>query len=145
MVAATRLHRPGASRRHDPERGAGLFGTWFGLIVVLVVLLFAVQLLFDLYARSAVTATAYDAARRVAGSHRGSLTAARARAEADARQTLGHYGARVRFQWDVSGAETVRLHVTVDNPRVGFAGVSGPLLVDHIDRTVTVRVERLQP
>lgn len=145
MRARTRPRQPGASRCGDRERGAGLFGTWFGVIVVLVVLLFAVQVLFDLYARSAVTATAYDAARRVAGSQRGSLPSAVARAEADARQALGRYGSRVRFRWDVSDGRTVRLHVTVDNPRLGFASVSGPLLGDHIDRTVTVRVERLQP
>lgn len=126
------------------DRGAGLFGTWFGLVVVLVLLLSAVQVMFDLYARSVVTATAYDAARRVAGFHRGSFEAAQAAAEADARSSLGRYGSRVRFQWATDG-DVVRLRVIVDNPRVGLAGVSSPLLVDHIDRTVTVRVEGPRP
>jgi hypothetical protein len=141
------IRRPRTARRRalSGERGAGLFGTWFGMIVVLVLLLFAVQVLFDLYARSVVTATAYDAARQVAGSHRGSVEAARADAEANARDLLGRYGSRVRFRWSTTDPDTVRLRVTVDNPRVGLAGVSTPLLADHLDRTVTVRVERPQP
>ena len=49
-----------------PERGAGLVGTVAGITVILVLLLFATQVLVDLYARSAVTAAAYDAARQVA-------------------------------------------------------------------------------
>ncbi|HVX19399.1 MAG TPA: hypothetical protein VHA73_15340 [Acidimicrobiales bacterium] len=121
-----------------------MFGTWFGLVVVLVLLLFAVQVMFDLYARSVVTATAYDAARRVAADHRGSFASAQATAETEARSALGRYGSRVRFHWSTDG-EVVRLRVTVDNPRIGLAGVSSPLLVDHIDRTVTVRLEEPQP
>ncbi len=115
------------------------------MVVILVLFLFAVQVLFDLYSRSVVTATTYDAARRVAANHRSSLPETQARAEADARRLLGPYGSRVRFDWDTSDPAVVRLHVQVDNPRIGLAGVSGPLLVDHIDRSVTVRTERVQP
>jgi hypothetical protein len=127
------------------ERGAGLFGTWFGLVVVLVLFLFAVQVLFDLYARSVVTATAYDAARRVAAYHRGDLTTAEVVAESRARQSLGRYSRHVQFTWDTSDADVVRLRLVVDNPRLGFAPFNAAMGLDHIDRSVAVRVERPQP
>lgn len=128
----------------EPERGSGLFGTWFGMVVILVAFLFAVQVLFDLQARSVVTAVAYDAARRVAAADGQSPAPAQARAEADARRALGRYGNRVRFQWR-NRPDAIRLHVVVDNPRLGLASFSAPLGLDHIDRTVVVRVERPQP
>jgi hypothetical protein len=140
-----RVAAVGALSAPARERGAGLFGTWFGMLVVLVLFLFAVQVLFDLYARSVVTATTYDAARRVAGHRRGSLEDAQAAAELAARTSLGHYGRHVRFAWDASDPAVIRLRVVVDNPRIGFAGLDSPLGTDHIDRTVTVRVEREQP
>jgi Flp pilus assembly protein TadG len=127
------------------ERGAGLFGTWFGLLVVLVLFLFAVQVLFDLYARSVVTATAYDAARRVAAYHRGDVADAEAAAESHAKQLLGKYGQRVLFTWDPSDSDVIRLHVVVENPRLGFGPFNKAMGLDRIDRTVTVRVERPQP
>ncbi len=128
----------------EPERGSGLFGTWFGMVVILVVFLFAVQVLFDLQARSVVTAVAYDAARRVAAASGQSSAPAQVRAEADARRALGRYGNHVRFEWR-SHPDAIRLHVVVDNPRLGLASFGSPLGLDHIDRTVVVRVERPQP
>ena len=53
-------------------------------IQILLVLL-AVQVLFDLYARSAVTAAAFDAARVVAGSDAGGTPRSQSQAELDAR------------------------------------------------------------
>lgn len=127
------------------ERGAGLFGTWFGVVVVLVLFLFAVQVMFNLYSRSVVTSTAYGAARRVAALHRGEVAGAEQRAEREARQVLGGYGDRVHFGWDTSDPAVVRLHVRVDNPHLGLRPLNSALGTDHIDRTVTVRVERPQP
>src|SRR5687768_13185417 len=92
------------SARSAAERGAGLIGTLAGVTVFLALLLFAVQLLFNLYAASAVTAAAYDAARVVAGSDGGDL----GRAEAHARQVLGRYADRVTFSWSLDG-DTVAL------------------------------------
>ena len=54
-------------RRARGERGAGLLSTVAGVVVFLVFLLFAVQLLFGLYATSTVNAVANDAATRAAG------------------------------------------------------------------------------
>lgn len=133
----------------DPEAGTGLIGTIAGVTVVLVLLLFATQVLIDLYARSAVTAAAYDAARQVAAarvghSSPGSLTAAEAQAEQRARSLLGRYGRNVGFTWTV-GPETVRLEVRATTPHVGLHVVPTPLHLDHVDRSVTVRIERVQP
>ena len=113
----------------------------FGLVVVLVLLLFAVQVVYDLYATSAVTAAAYDAARIVAGADGG--PAATTAAEERARDALGRYGERLAFTWTLD-ADMVQLHVVAKNP--GFLPVSlrRPLRVDAVDRTVRVRTERLR-
>jgi hypothetical protein len=137
-----------AMPRRD-ERGTGLVGTVAGVAVVLVLLLFAAQVLLDLYARSAVTAVAYDAARHVAAARvdhdaGAALAAAEAEAEQRARSELGRYGQRITFTWSVNG-EAVRLRVQAATPHVGVRAVPSVLHLDHIDRSVTVRVEELQP
>ena len=72
------------TRAPAPDRGSGLIALTGGLLVFLLLLLFAVQLSINLYARSQVTAAGFDAARRVAGyeneQRRGAATA-----EADTR------------------------------------------------------------
>lgn len=45
------------------EAGTGLLGTLVGVTIFLVLALLAVQVLFDLYARSALSAAIFDAAR----------------------------------------------------------------------------------
>lgn len=129
-----------ALRRHD-ERGGGPLSAWFGFVVFLVLLLFAVQVLFNLYATSVVTSVAYDAARKVAGQHGG--PGFQAEAEGDARRALGRYGDRVSFEWD-STADVVVLRVRATSPSVLFPSLSGPLAFGDIDRTVRVRVERFR-
>jgi hypothetical protein len=122
-------------------------------MVFLVLLLVAVQVLFNLYATSAVTAAAYDAARIVAGADAGagggggagSLDGARADAEAGARRTLGRYASRTSFQWDVTDPDVVQLHVVAQNPGFLPLALRRPLGFDRVDRTVRVRVERFQP
>ena len=121
-------------------------GTFAAVIVFLVFLLFAVQLLFNLYATSAVTAAGLDAARVVAA-HQVDHTSATAvqsaeqEAEARARSVLGRYGQQVSFGWIVDG-ESVQLRLHVTNPRVFFGALAQTLGFDTIDRTVRVRVER---
>jgi hypothetical protein len=131
------LRRP----RSAGERGGGPLSAWFGFVVFLVLLLFAVQVLFNLYATSVVTSVAYDAARKVAGQHGGPES--QARAEGDARRALGRYGARVTFEWDSSG-DVVALRVRATSPSVLFPAMAGPVAFGDIDRTVRVKVERFQ-
>jgi hypothetical protein len=135
-------------RRRVDERGAGLIGTFAGVLAFIVFLLFAVQLLFNLYATSAVTAAGLDAARVVAAqrvdhSNAGSVRAAKGQAESKARSVLGRYGHKVSFTWQVDD-DVVRLHLRVTNPRVFFGHLDAAIGFDRIDRTITVRVEKLR-
>lgn len=105
----------------------------------------AVQLLFNLYATTVVSAVAFDAARVVAGHEGGSDPGARqAVAEGAARRLLGRYGRRVTFDWQGSDDDTVVLRVRANNPNLVVGSWAGSLGFDHVDRTVRVRVERLR-
>ena len=130
-----------AADRSRNQRGTGVISSIFGLFVVLVLLLFAVQVVYDLYATSAVTAAAYDAARVVAGADGG--PGATAVAEDGARQALGRYGERLRFEWAVDD-DVVQLHVVARNPGFLPAALRSPLGVDTVDRTVRLRTERFR-
>jgi hypothetical protein len=127
------------------ERGGGLVQLWVGFFVFLGMLLFAVQLLFNLYAASVVTSISYDAARRVAGSDGGPDDTTEAEAEADARQALGRYERHVEFDWGATTPEEVVLRVRSENPSVLLPVLAGPMAFDTLDRTIRVRVERFRP
>jgi len=124
------------------ERGGGPISLWVGFSVFLVMLLFAVQVLFNLYAASVVTAVSYDAARRVAGGDGGESYVADA--EEQARQSLGRYAEKVTFDWSGTNAEEVVLRVQSDNPSVLLPLMAGPAALDRLDRTIRVRVERFR-
>jgi Flp pilus assembly protein TadG len=130
------------------DGGAGLVSSVAGVVVFLAFLFFAVQLLYNLYATSVVTATSYDAARDVASrdvdhTNPSSVRAAQHRAERELRARLGRYADRVTLDWSASDASTVRLHVAAENPDLMFHS-AGLLGFDEIDRTVTVRVEEVR-
>jgi hypothetical protein len=123
-----------------------MVGTTAGLLVFLILLLFAVQAAVSLSARSFVTAAAYDAARDVAA-YRSSTdrAAARVRAEERLRDRLGDSGARVQVEWiDPGNPDVVRLRIVVDHPSLLPAGFGDPLGITATDRTIEVRVERWQ-
>ena len=141
MPRATRGTRSSRSAA-DRQAGAGLVPTLAGVTVFLAFLFLAVQVLFNLYARSAVGAAAYDAARLVAEAG-DTGPATQRRAEDHARQVLGRYGDRVRFVWMVD-TDQVRLRVTARNPSFVFPALGGAVGFDEIDRTVAVRTERLR-
>ena len=124
------------------ERGGGPISIWIGFSLFLVMLLFAVQVLFNLYAASVVTAVSYDAARRVAGSDGG--PAYIAAAEDQARQALGRYADRVTFDWSATSDEEVVLRVQADNPSVLLPVRAGRAAFDQLDHTIRVRVERFR-
>jgi Flp pilus assembly protein TadG len=139
--------RPTARSRRSAadgrERGTGLIGTWFGFVVFLALLLFAVQVLYDLYSTSVVTGVAFDAARKVAGASGGPTS--EAAAEATAREVLGRYGRQVRFTWDLTDPDVVQLRVQADNPAFVLPSLrAGPFPFQHVDRTIRVRVERFR-
>lgn len=120
------------------EAGAGLLGTIVGVTVFLTLLLFAVQLALNLYATSAVTAVAYDAAREVATS------GDPVRAESRARQVLDQYearGGRLTFDWRTGDPDAVVLRVVAERPGL-FDHLRVPF--QRVERTVRVRWERLR-
>jgi hypothetical protein len=129
-------------RHSADERGGGPISIWFGFSAFLVLLLFATQVTFNLYAASVVTAVSYDAARRVAAAEGGTDVAAQA--EADARQSLGRYAGRVTFDWSGTTGDEVVLRVQASNPNVLLPAVAGRAAFDHLDRTIRVRVERFR-
>lgn len=144
------------------DHGQGLIPTLAGFTVVLVLVLFASQVLFALYARSAVTAAAVDAARSVAdygraASYRGTPAGGPDPAEQaaidQARQrfdeALGAYGSQTRFDLSLEPTDgepqQVVLHVGFDLRASRFSLV-GPLILpglNRFDRTVRVRIERI--
>jgi hypothetical protein len=125
--------------------------TLFGFLVILVLLLFAVQVTFDLYARSAVTSAAVDAVDRVTSySAAAGGGPAMALAEQDATtramQSLGGYARATTFTWSPDPpAGTVSLSVSFDAAKASddlARGLSLPLL-NSFHRTVQARFEQI--
>lgn len=110
----------------------------------LLLMLLAVQVLYNLYATSAVTAAAYDGARIAAGSDAAGDPAALRSAEDHIRSVLGRYGTeRLHLVWeeDPQGRDVV-LRVSADNPSFLPKQLRAPLGLHTIDRTIRVRIER---
>jgi hypothetical protein len=124
------------------ERGAGLIGTVVGFTAFLAFLLFAVQLLTNLYATSVVTSAAHDGASLAARADGQHLDASvRARSEQHVRQILGAYGDDAEFDWSDTTVDVVRLRVRIDNPSFLLRSLPADLPFQHVDRTAVVRVE----
>ncbi len=126
------------------EGGTGLIASVVGVAVFLILLLLAVQVIFDLYARSAVTAAALDAASAVAGSDGRATPAAQADAVANARAILGRYGARASFAWQIT-PNKVELTVSVSNPSVLPSFAATGLGLSQLTRSVVMNRERVRP
>jgi Flp pilus assembly protein TadG len=135
------------THRAGGDRGAGLLSTAAGVVVFLVFLLFAVQLLFGLYASSTVTAVANDAATRAASAEAPPLSII----EAEARANLGEVGRTATFAWDLAdtdgdgGMDTVVLEVVARPPRFIPPSIGGSIGLDEIRRVVRVRAEQVSP
>ncbi|MGY6500317.1 MAG: hypothetical protein ACXIVQ_05380 [Acidimicrobiales bacterium] len=130
------------------ERGAGLFGTIGAVLVFLVLLTFAVQLLVNLYATSAITAAGHDAAHMVASgfldeTDESSVHRSIAEAESRARAVLGRYGDRVSFRWTIDD-DHVAVTITATHPPVAMERVSAVFGLNRVERTVTVRREQIR-
>ena len=125
-----------------------MVSTVVGVSAFLVLLLFATQLVLNLYATSTVTAAAFDGARMVAGARGGESS--EAAAEAHVRELLAGYdrAGSLDLEWEyrdtdgVPGADVVALTVDADHPTRLLALV--PLPFQHVVRTITVRMERLR-
>ena len=128
------------------ERGIGLIASAAGILVFLVFLLFAVQLLFALYASSTITAVANDAAVRAASSGAPDIRLI----ESDARRTLGRIGDEATFDWSTDDSDgdgtddTIVLEVVAHPPRFIPRSIGGALGLDDVRRTVHVRQEEFR-
>ena len=122
----------------------GTIGTAAAFVVFLLLMFSAVQVLFDLYATSMVTAAAHDAAREVAG-HRAAADrcAAIRAAEAGFVDALGGYGdaGNARLEWSCGDAEVIRVRVVATHPSVLPPGLGRLFALSEVDRTIEVRVE----
>lgn len=127
------------------QRGSGVFGTAFGLLVFLVLMLTSVQVLYALYSRSMVTNAAYDAARYVAGFDQ---IAQRYEAIDVAterfRDRLGPTGETAVLDWQVDADDMVVLRVRAEGPSVLPEMFTNAFGVGGTNREVRVRVEREQ-
>lgn len=148
---STRRSTRSGSRRADPELGAGVIATTTGVLTFLLFLLVGVQVLFNLYATSAVQAAAFDAARIAAGSgsdKAGPAAQARTRALAEehVRSVLGRYGDdRVKVANLAFGAEDVALTVRAENPSFLPRLLNPSFAFGVVEKTVRVRIEDEQP
>ena len=130
------------ARRIDLERGVGAVSSVVGVTIFLALLFFAVQVLYNLYATSVVTAAAFDAARVVAGSDGGSDVQDDAWERAC--QVMGRYCDRVEPDWSQSTDDVVILRVVAENPNLLMRGLGTVAPFQTVDRTIRVRVERLR-
>lgn len=127
------------------ERGAGLISSSAGILVFILFLVFAVQLLFSLYASSTVTAVAHDAAARAASAPERDW----ALIGDEARGHLGRMGEDADLTWSTEDADgdgevdTVALRIIVVPPRLVPRSMGEGVGLGAIDRTARVRLEQL--
>lgn len=103
------------------QHGSGLFGTLMGFTVFMLLLMAAVQVMYNLYATTVVTGAAFDAARHVAGyDHADDRCGTTAEAESALRSRLGRYLDRgaITIAWTCDDPEIVRLAFEADHPSI---------------------------
>lgn len=132
--------------RSASDRGAGLISTAAGVVVFLMFLLFAVQLLFGLYASSTITAVAHDAAQRAATADAPALSVI----EDEARAALGRVGEDATFVWSTEDADgdgsddTVVLAIIATPPRFVPRSIGDATGFGEVRRTIRVRREEFR-
>lgn len=118
------------------ERGAGLLSMSFGLLFFIILLIFSIQVTYNLYTTSVVTGLAIDAARDVAAQDGISP----AQAEANFREFVG---TDVAFDIVITG-DTVEATVNWETASL-IPAVSDSRAFGVLDRTFAVRIEEQQP
>ncbi len=120
--------------RTDRERGAGVFSMAIGLMMFLIMLVFAVNLLYNLYTTSVISSLALEAARDAAemgGSTADAANDFRAEVDGATTFTLNRQGPNI--------VATIRWE-----SRSLFPAFTDARAFGVIDRTFTVRVEEQQ-
>ncbi len=132
--------------RH-PERGSGLIGMMFGLTVFLLLLIFAVQVLFNLYANTALTSAAHEATRQVAGfDSADDRCAAVDDAETAFWERLGNYAdsGTATLTWTCNRDDVVRLTVEARHPTILPAVIGDLSGLGRFNRTIEMHAEAPQ-
>lgn len=121
----------------DDEGGNGPLTAVFGVAIFLGFLLLAVQVMVHLYATSAVSAAAFDAARLMAAEDGIGCPEATAHVQ----QLLGGYGDRVSV---TCPANATQVGVTISGPSPAplVDGFRRGFDLGQVERTAMVRVER---
>ncbi len=110
----------------------------------MLMMLAAVQILFNLYATSMVTAAAHDAARQVAGFDAAAdRCGAVAEAEAAFLRSLGDYGTsgHATLHWTCNDPDVVRVRVVAQHPSALPERLAGLTSLAMLDRTIEIRAE----
>jgi len=130
------------------ERGSGVVGLSAGCLVFLLLMFFAVQLLFNLYATSMVVSEAHRAAHTVASFRGGPDRCLRSApvAERAFRNALGAYGSagHAQLRWNCTDPGIVEVTVIADHPSILPSRIGGIQSLTHVERTIQIRVERFQ-
>ncbi|MFA9432665.1 hypothetical protein [Egicoccus sp. AB-alg2] len=121
------------------ESGSSPVTAVFGVAIFLAFVLLATQTLLHLYASSVVSSAAFDVARRGAAEGGGGC----AEVDRRVRARLGDHGAGARVDCLVDG-EQLRVRVLADSPARLLAGLRRDAGVRGIERTATVRIERVR-
>lgn len=135
-------------QRLGEENGTGLLSTLVGVTIFLVLILFAVNLVLNLYATSVVTAAAFDAARLRAGGGLASVSEAEAEAQLFALIPNYRREGSMQLTWSYPSTDAdavpdvVELQVVAEHPTALLPNMDLPF--QRIDRTISVRLERLQ-
>ena len=138
-------NRNGTTPEVAGDVGSGVFSTTSGLFVFLLMMLFAVQLTFGLYAKSQVTAITFAAARSIATSPNASDPAFQEARRVIAQEYLARVNANATIALEPAPAGFIRLHVRA-RAKMIFAGSFGGLDgVTAVDRIIDVRIEKVQP
>ena len=111
-------------------------------------MLFAVQLLMNLYATSTINAAGLDAARSVASRNvnhfdPAAIASAQTGAEARFRALLGSAADGAELSWSID-QQTVRLHVQMRPPTILPTSLGHRVAFSEVSRTYEVQVEELQ-
>ena len=125
-----------ARGRGNSERGSGIVSMSLGLLFFFGFLVFAVNIMYNLYATSVISSLALDAAHDVAVLH----GVEPHEAEAEFREIVGD---DVQFSIQRNG-DTIEVNVRWET-RALMPQLSDARAFGVLDRTFEVRVERQQP
>lgn len=141
--------------RRGGEDGHSLISSLFGVLMFLILLLFAVQLTAHLHATTVVTTAAFDAARLVSGATSiapddpVAVTTCQppspsevASADAHLRGLLGNLAdSSAEIDWSGVTGDEVSVRVSVPTPARVLGGVGVIAGLDRIERTITLARE----